>query len=220
MFVRAYMYFEEGWVGSGVAYHPHMFTFYPDDHVAADGGWPSGLGFLTTYLSVRSELTTPYIIRPFFALQDGRRVNTDYGDPPMDLTKITEYRSVNHCNGCAAGQDCGTSRGCDNWGGGNYYSINYWRITDAEIPKGEWAKCEWYVKMNTVDSVGRPDGILRIWVNDNIVYNSDRMLYRTAQNPKQAIKQVKITPYIGVGSPKDQTMWIDDFVVYDYNVKN
>ena len=74
--------------------------------------------------------------------------------------------------------------------------------------------------MNTVDSVGRPDGILRIWVNDNIVYNSDRMLYRTAQNPKQAIKQVKITPYIGVGSPKDQTMWIDDFVVYDYNVKN
>lgn len=185
----------------------------------ADGNYPGGLGLLTTYLSFRSELSNPFKIHPHFALQDGRRVNTDYGNPPIDLTAKTEYRSTGYCNGCAEGQDCGTGKDCFPFGDG-YYSARYWTSKNIEIPKYKWVKLEWYIKLNTVNDFGHPDGIMKMWIDDDLAYESDAMLYRTAQNPNQAYGQLKVSPYIGsTGSPKNQTLWIDELSVYNYNIK-
>ena len=219
IFLRVYANFSEEWEGSGFPFHPHTFVLYPDDHLEEDGNHPGGLGLLTTYLSFRSELSSPFEIRPHFALQDGRRVNTAHGNPPVDLAAITEDRSVNYCNGCVEGQDCGTGQDCFPFGDG-YYSARYWTAENFEIPKNQWVKLEWYIRLSSVDEVGKPDGIMQMWVDNDLAYESTSMLYRTGQNSTQAYAQLKVSPYIGsTGSPKNQTMWIDELAVYDYNVK-
>ena len=46
-----------------------------------------------------------------------------------------------------------------------------------------------------------------------MVISSDRVLLRTGQHPEMRFNQFLMTPYIGDGSPVDQTLWVDDLTV-------
>lgn len=64
-----------------------------------------------------------------------------------------------------------------------------------------------------VDGVGQVDGKLAYRLDGELVVAYERILYRTGRHPDMAFNQVLIAPYIGDGSPVEQTMWIDDFMV-------
>lgn len=215
-FIRFWKKYHEDWEGSHLNWHPHLIQFLSNVDIEELGNYASPANsYLGLYFESLAQLVEPYALRPLFAMQDVRRVNTDYGTPPQDITQETEYRSVNLCNGCLQGQDCGTSGSCYSIGSGNWYSSRRWRLQDTEIPKGQWSKQEYWIKMNSViDGVGVPDGELKMWVDDVLVYESDNMLYRTAEHPNMAMKQLVLAPYIGSGSPVEQRLYIDDISIY------
>ncbi len=45
--------------------------------------------------------------------------------------------------------------------------------------------------------------------------SSDRILFRTGAHPSMLVDQLMMLPYIGDGSPVDQTMFIDELRVYE-----
>ena len=52
--------------------------------------------------------------------------------------------------------------------------------------------------------------MLKYWLDGNLLMNHDNVLFRTGQFPTMKFNQFVIAPYIGDGSPVDQTLWIDD----------
>lgn len=208
----------EGWQGSGRAYHPHLFHFITDQD--SDYVGPA-----------RSRLTT-YIEhvdgRALLALQDSLNVdlacvlrNDDsfVGCGGNFATyPFTEMRSVAACNGLAGDVD---GRDCFPTGGGNWYSARYWRsaervFTDAPGPgyESDWHHVEAFFAMNGFeDGAGVPDGAIRYWFDGRLVISSDRVLLRTAQHTSMRFDQLAMLPYIGDGSPIEQTMFIDEIVV-------
>ncbi|MBK8006588.1 MAG: hypothetical protein IPK12_22580 [Gemmatimonadetes bacterium] len=68
--------------------------------------------------------------------------------------------------------------------------------------------------MNTISGgKGQYDGIARYWYDGNLVLDYSNVLFRTAAQPGLLFTQFIIAPYIGVGSPVAQTMWVDDVTV-------
>jgi len=64
-----------------------------------------------------------------------------------------------------------------------------------------------------VNGVGRPDGIVQYWFNGTPVIDRHDVLFRTGARANLAFAQFIIGPYIGSGSPVDQTMWVDNLTV-------
>ena len=60
-----------------------------------------------------------------------------------------------------------------------------------------------------------PDGKIRYWYDGQILISSDNILFRTGAHPDMKFNQLLYGPYIGVGSPVDQTWWIDDLTIAD-----
>jgi len=58
-----------------------------------------------------------------------------------------------------------------------------------------------------------PDGIVRYWFDGQLVIEHTDVLLRTGAHPNMKFNQFMIAPYIGDGSPVDQTMWVDDLTV-------
>ncbi len=204
------------WQGSGVSYHPHLFHFVSD----ADSQW---VGPANSHLTTYIEHPTG---RPMLALQDSLNVddncilrnndtfvgcNGDFSTYPF-----TESRSVCACNGLLGfvdGRDC-----FDN---GYWYSSRSWRAdqvyfqdTAGPYYKGDWHFIEAYFEMNSVpDGAGVPDGRIRYWYDGELMISSDEILLRTGALPDLAFNQFLIAPYIGPGSPVEQTFWVDDLTV-------
>jgi hypothetical protein len=209
--------FSNNWVGSGKAYHPHMFHFIND----RDDDWvgPSHT-YLTTYVEVVGG-------RAMLALQDSKNVDTDcilHNDDSFvgcngDFSTYVfgEERSVAACNGLAGYVD---GRDCFSIGGGDWYSSRAWYADDAftEMPganyKGDWHFVEVYFEMNTIQGgAGVADGKIR-WVQDgNVLIASDEILFRTGDNANLQFNQFDVFPYIGDGSPVAQQFWVDDLTV-------
>lgn len=205
------------WVGSGRAYHPHLFHFTTN----ADGIWvgPSAT-HLTTYIEHVNG-------KPLLALQDSLNVNTACvllnndsfvgcgGD--FSTYEFTEARSACACNGLLGdlpGRDCFST-------GGGYYSVRSQSATkvafgDTAGPyyKGDWHFVATYFRLSSIQSgKGVADGAIRYFFDGELLISSDRVLLRTGQHPSMAFNQFIVAPYIGDGSPVDQTIWIDELTV-------
>ncbi|QLK26362.1 polysaccharide lyase [Natrinema zhouii] len=84
-------------------------------------------------------------------------------------------------------------------------------LIDAPIPAGKWFRLETYVRMNTVtDGTAERDGVVRCWVNGNLVY--ERTDFRWTTTEAQAIEYAG--PLVRYGgsetAPTDLAVYYDD----------
>jgi hypothetical protein len=202
LYVSMYWRFNTDWVGSGTTYHPHL-VMIPSD---LDDPWGGiAYNYLNTYIETSNR--TPRLL-----IQDGMNVNTSNGTVPNNLTATTENRDVAGCNGCLTGSTCGTST-CYSAGSGMYWNGRSWDGTQ-NLSLNTWQKVETYLKMNSISNGHAvPDGIMRMWVDGTMVINNTNVVYRTAQHPTMKWANLVIAPWIGDGSPRAQTMWIDELAV-------
>jgi len=217
VYLSFWLKFSSNWLGSGKAYHPHMFHFINELDSQYVG--PAHT-FLTTYTEVVQG-------RAFLALQDSKN-----NDPNCILLNngsfvgcngnfstyaFTENRSVCACNGIVGELD---GKDCFSNGNGTYYSSRSWdspnAFVDAAGPnyKGDWHFVEVYFRMNTIQGgKGVPDGKIR-WVQDGkVLISSDQILLRTNAHATLKFNQFAVLPYIGDGSPVAQKFWVDDLTV-------
>ncbi len=195
------------WIGSGAAYHPHMFQIL----TTADDHW---IGPSRTHLTLLHELL-------YISGQGGSRLNLALQDPLMidtnnlmvDLTNVSEQRAI-------AGYNGHPEPGLiwDEYGsGGEYYNGKMARssallMTDAT--KNSWHHVESYWRLNTISGgKGQPDGVVQAWFDGVLVVDRADIYFRTNANSTMQFRTFLLGPYIGNGSPRDQFMWVDDLVI-------
>ncbi len=211
IYISFYVKHSANWVGSNRPYHPHEFYILTN----ADGGdCGDYCGLSVTHLTAYIEENGG---RPSLEIQDV--LNIDQSRIGWDLTDITEQRAVSGCNGYSHADGAGPEN-CYQYKGA-YRNDKTWRTNkayfqDAPGPyyKGDWHHGEAFFKLNSiVNGKGIADGILRYWYDDNLVISHENVLFRTGKYPSMKFNQFVIAPYIGDGSPVDQTLWIDDLAV-------
>jgi hypothetical protein len=207
VYVRYYVKYSANYVGSGVAYHPHEFHVVTDE----DGDYigPS-LTHLTTYIEQNYQNGgIPRLAITDAANIDSTRIN-------VDLTNVTEQRAAAGCNGNTDGY----TTGC--YQSGEWYNEKGWKAvqpmftTTAGSPgyKNAWHKVEAYFQLNTIAAgKGQTDGVAQYWFDGQLVIDKHNVLFRTGAHPTMQFNQFIIAPWIGVGSPVAQTMWVDDLTV-------
>lgn len=205
VYLSYWVKYSTNWEGSNRPYHPHEFHFITD----VDGKW---IGPAATHLTTYIEHNEG---RPLLAIQDA--LNIDESNIGRDLTNITEHRAVAGCNGSSdawpAG-DCYLS-------GSTHRNGKLWKSpvvvfsdTPGPLYKNSWRFVEALFLLNSiVDGKGVADGTLRMWVDGEIVVDAAGVMLRTGQHPTMRFNQFLIAPYIGDGSPVEQTMWVDEIVV-------
>ncbi|MEP6794978.1 MAG: T9SS type A sorting domain-containing protein, partial [Saprospiraceae bacterium] len=143
--------------------------------------------------------------------------NGDFSNYPF-----TEARSACSCNGIIGHldkRDCFPDAGSSH----GYYSSRSWhadsiyfRNTPGPYYKNDWHKIEAYFELNSIiGGLGIPDGKIRYWYDGQLLITSDSILMRTGAHPDMKFNQLFYGPYIGVGSPIDQTWWVDDLIIAD-----
>jgi hypothetical protein len=203
------------WIGSGVSYHPHMHGFL----TTADDPW---IGPSRTHLTTYDEM----VYQPGrggsivnLALQDA--LNIDPNKLMVDLTNVTEQRSIGGYNGRPETSNSGGAISWDafDYGGGQYTNYKFIQpasgtlvMTDAT--KNQWHHIESYWQLNTISGgKGRPDGVIQYWFDGALLVDRHDIYFRTAANASMQFRTYKMAPFIGDGSPRDQYMWIDDVVI-------
>jgi len=208
-YVSFYVKYSANWIGSGVAYHPH--EFYTLSTLDGDYDGPS-----QNYLDVYVEHNYLNGGGPRFEFQDNKSVNYSYGAVPNNLITTTENRSTGGCNGVVESNIY--SECFDN---GTYW-YNDKQLTGPVVfqpnpgpgYKNDWNFVEAYFQLNTiVNGVGQADGVAQYWFNGTLIIDRHDILYRTGAHPTLQFNQFIIAPYIGVGSPADQSMFIDNLRV-------
>ncbi len=208
VYLSYWVKYSTNWIGSGHTYHPHEFQF-----VTTEDGQYVGPSFthLTTY--VEDNYQNGGI--PRLSMQDG--ANIDQTRIGQNLVGVTEQRAAAGCNG--NGDAYPTN--CYSTGGGQYDNEKLWQAAQpAFLPnpgpgyKNDWHHVEAYFQLNTIaNGVGVADGVAQYWVDGNLVIDAHNVLFRTGAHPTMAFDQFLLAPYIGDGSPVDQTMWVDDLMV-------
>jgi hypothetical protein len=206
LYVSFYVKYSTNWVGSGQSYHPH--EFYILSSLDGDYDGPSQ-NFLDVYIEDNYQNGG----RPRLAIQDNKSVNTSNGPLPNNLIGVTENRSTAGCNGVV---EPNMFSECYNAGS---YWYNDKRLTGPVTfqpnpgagYKNNWNFVEAYFQLNTiVDGVGQANGVMQYWFNGMLIIDRHDILFRTAAHPTLQFNQFLIAPYIGDGSPVDQSMWIDN----------
>ena len=205
VYVRYYVKYSANWQGSNQKYHPHEFYLLTNK----DDAW-SGLAstHLTAYIEQNEGV-------PLLSIQDA--TNIDAAHIGENLTNVTEYRGVAGCNGDGDGYgdgDCYSN-------GSAYINGKSWRagkvyFSDTAGPyyKNDWHKVEAYFKLNSiVDGKAVSDGSVKYWFDGTQVIDNNNVMLRTGQYPEMKFNQFVIAPWIGDGSPIDQTFWVDELVV-------
>ena len=207
-YVSYYVKYSANWVGSGQDYHPH--EFYAMSTLDGDYDGPSQ-NYLTVYLE-QNYLNGG---RPRVAIQDNLNINTSYGSLPRNLIGTTENRSVGGCNGVS---ESNIVSECFN--DGFWYNDKQLTgpVTFQPTPgpgyKNDWNYVEAYYQLNTVvNGIGQSDGVLQYWFNGTLIIDRHDIMYRTGAHPTIQFNQFLIAPYMGDGSPVDQSMWIDNLRV-------
>jgi len=208
IYLSYWVKYSANWIGSGDPWHPHEFYFV----TTVDGQW---VGPAFTHLTVYVEHSYQNGGIPVLAAQDG--ANIDITRTNQDLTGITETRAAHGCNGNTDGYptDCYAT------GGGNYYNGKQWLasqpsflITPGSGYKNDWHFVEAYIQLNTIQNgIGQKDGVVQYWFDGQLVIDRQDVLLRTGAHPTMAFNQFLVAPFIGSGSPVDQTMWIDELTV-------
>jgi len=222
LYISYWVKYSSNWVGSGLAYHPHEWTFLTTEDSPTQG--PADT-HLTTYVEQNGG-------RPRLALQDGKNVDSGCvllnngtfvgcnGD--IKTYPFTEKRSVASANGLQGFMDLSDTYRTPGSTSG-YYSARVWRADTiyfrnepGPFYKNDWHLVEAYFELNDiVGNKGIPNGKIRYWFDGKLLINSDNILFRTAAHPDMKFNQLLYGPYIGNGSPVDQTFWIDDVTIAD-----
>ncbi|MGH7590013.1 MAG: Ig-like domain-containing protein [Gemmatimonadales bacterium] len=208
VYLSYWVKYSTNWVGSGKPYHPHEFLFLTTDDDPYAG--PSA-----THLTAYVEQNYQNGGIPLLELQDGS--NIDQSKIGVDLTLLTENRAANGCNGLldALLSDCYlNSPGVYN----NEKKLLGPHPVFLPDPgpgyKGDWHFVEAYFQLNSILlGKGLPDGVMRYWFDGQLMMDQEHVLMRTGAHPTMQFNQLLIGPYIGDGSPVDQTMWVDDLTV-------
>lgn len=205
VYVSYWIKHSPNWTGSNKPYHPHEFYLLTNQ----DGPW-SGLAWthLTGYIE-DNEGT------PVLAIQDGQ--NIDKTKIGHNLVNLTESRAVAGCNGDSDGYGNGSCYPA----GSEYRNGKLWKagkiyFSDTAGPyyKGDWHHVEAFFKLNSiVNGKGTADGVLKYWYDDQLIIDRNAVVMRTGQYPSMKFNQLILSPYIGNGSPVDQSLWIDDLNV-------
>ena len=187
------------WRGSGVNYHPHIIQLLTD----ADSDWT---GPAITHLSLRVETS---LFTPVINFQDALRVNT--GQLAVNLLGTSTSHAI------AGGNGVQTGSGATHWlSGTTWWNDANYRAASATFINNTWHHVEFYVAMNSIaGGIPQANGILKYWVDGNLVINRTNTYLRTAQYTTQKFNKLMLLPYIGDGSPIAQDMWIDNLVVAD-----
>jgi len=222
VYISYWVKYSTNWVGSGVAYHPHEWNILTTEDGPFQG--PSDT-YLTAYVEQNGG-------RPRLALQDSKNVDpgcillnngTFVGcNGNFSTYPFTENRSVASSNGLQGFVDTWDSY----LSPGNtfgYYSSRVWRAdtiyfrnNPGPFYKNDWHFVEAYFELNDIASnKGISNGKIRYWYDGKLLITSDNILFRTAAHPNMKFNQLVYGPYIGVGSPVDQTFWIDDLTIAD-----
>ncbi len=216
VYVSLYVKYSSNWTGSNKTYHPHEFMILTN--LEGDYAGPA-YTHLTAYIEQNEGI-------PLLALQDG--MNIDLTRLNQDLTNITESRAIGGCNGVPSVEAASTIN-CYSVGGGTYWNGKDWRAggspnsnagtvyfqdTPGTYYKNDWHRIEAYFKLNSIaNGKAVADGIVRYWYDGSLIIERTNIIMRTAQHPNMKFNQFLIAPWIGDGSPVDQTMWVDNLRV-------
>jgi hypothetical protein len=206
VYVSFYIKHSTNWVGSLKPYHPHMFLLMTNEDVAYVG---PAYTHLTGYIEAVGGV-------PQLVIQDGD--NIDETRVGQDLTNVTELRAVGGCNGDSDGYGNGECYpvgsvhwNAKKWLAGQVYFDN---TPGSSRYKSDWHLVEGYFRLNSiVNGKGIRDGILRYWYDGSLIIDRTNVVLRTGAHPTMKFNQFQMAPYIGDGSPADQSFWIDDLVV-------
>jgi hypothetical protein len=110
---------------------------------------------------------------------------------------------------------------CYEVGGGKHNNGRWWRTSRPVFrdgigtgTKNDWHRVEAYFQLNSIRGLrAANDGIARYWVDGNLLIDRRDVAFRTAMFPKMKFRQILFAPYMGDGSPQDQTAWFDDLVL-------
>ena len=208
LYISYYVKYSANYVGSGQDYHPH--EFYAMSNLDGDYDGPSS-NYLTIYLE-QNYLNGG---RPRMAMQDNRSINTSLGTLPRNLIGVTENRSTGGCNGVS---ESNIVWECFNSGG--WYNAKQLTgpVTFQPNPgagyKNNWNFVEAYFQLNTVvGGIGQADGVMQYWFNGTLIIDRHDIMFRTGAHATLMFTQFLIAPYIGDGSPVDQSMFVDNLRV-------
>lgn len=97
------------------------------------------------------------------------------------------------------------------------YNGKLYDSKDEVFKDDQWYCIEAMFQLNTLDlAADKPnaDGIIRGWVDDKLVIDETKVIFRTTDYPKMKFNQFLMTPYFGDGLlPHAQTLWIDELAV-------
>jgi hypothetical protein len=177
-----------------------------------DGDWD---GLSNDWMTLYIEHNYQNGGRPVMAMQDNKAINTTLGALPLNLTAITENRSTGGCNGMVEANMVMNCFVLPPW-------YNSKQITGpVEFQpnpgtgyKGNWNHVEAYFQLNTVvNGVGQSNGVMQYWFNGTLVIDRHDIEFITGARAGLQWSQFVIAPYIGDGSPVDQSMWVDNLTV-------
>ena len=196
------------WTGSNKPYHPHQFHF-----VTTEDDKYVGPSYTTLTLYIEENEG-----HPLLAFQDARNIDTTH--IKVDLSKTSENRALAGCNGSSdmypAG-DCYQSGAL--WFNGKQWKSALTCFSQDQGPyfQNDWHHVEAYFRLNSIEN-GRAqaDGVAQYWFDDSLIIDVRNTMFRTAQHPNMMFNQFLMAPYIGDGSPIDQTMWVDELSVGDH----
>lgn len=168
---------------------------------------------LTAYSETWGTFNTTANVKPEIYFQDG--ANIVQSKINTDLTKATETRSANGCNGVVE-TDPTVSTTCYNSGSGTYWNGKWINNVKASVPMGKWHHVEMYVQLNSISSnKANADGTAIMWIDGVKQIENYNLLLRTAQNPDMQFNQLVVGPFMGNGSPQTQSLYLDNLEVWN-----
>jgi hypothetical protein len=89
-----------------------------------------------------------------------------------------------------------------------------------EFKRGTWYAIEERVKLN---EPGKKDGLLQVWINNDLVLNRTDVLYRTVDNPDTKIGRLAFECFLGGSNsdwaaPQDESMDIAALVIATHHI--
>src|SRR5258708_40185660 len=102
---------------------------------------------------------------------------------------------------------------------GAYCNSTFWDAASPTYVNNQWHHVEFYVVMNsTSGGIANADGVLKHWIDGNLVVDYNNVYLRTGDNPSRKFNQFALLPFIGDGSPIAQDLWIDNLIVADQRI--
>ncbi len=204
LYVSYWVKYSTNWQGQPPSFDHHEFLVMTN----MNGAWDSlARTHLTAYIEQHHGT-------PVLQINDGQ--NIDESRVGQNLANITENRAVAGCNG-----DGDAYAGLCWPVGSVHWNAKLWQATgnyfsDSTGPtyKSDWHHIEAYFKLNSIaNSKGIADGILQYWYDGKLIMDDRNVMLRTAISSTMKFNQFILAPYMGDGSPIDQTMWVDNLTI-------